>query len=637
MIKTYVIDTNVLIQAPYALECFEDNNLVLPLVVLEELDGLKKSDGEKGANARATVRKLEEYRQKGDLLQGVKLAKGGTLRIEKNFINIELPPDLPDDNRILKVCKGLVEAEKDTQVILITKDIVLRMKAQIMGIRAEDFEREQISADDAQYTGRIAAYIPEDKVKEFKKKGVLLGEVYQSDEEGNHIEMKFHENEFVILNPDQSAKKTLLGRVSGGKIVPLVYKKSKPYGVSPRNVGQYFMQEALMTDAEEAPLVIIKGMAGTAKTFYALAVGMEKVYNNPTQEYRRVIVCRPNAQFDDDIGFLPGDEKEKIAPLMRPVIDNLEQILDNPYEGTKTPMTFNPKKVFDFELEKTLDEKVLVRELLPAVEKKQKRSIEIDVTNTNRTFGTIFGSEITRRYPEGLEEDSYVVHCKGAGGQSFGAFIPKGLTLELTGDSNDYFGKGLSGGKLVVYPPKGIRYKAEENIIIGNVALYGATSGKVFINGVAGERFAVRNSGATAVVEGVGDHGCEYMTGVRVAVLGGTGKNFAAGMSGGVAYVLDMENDLYTRVNKEMVHIEHVTTKIDVGELKSMIEEHVANTNSELGKKILDNFTEYLPKFKKIIPIDYERMLTTILQMEEQGMSSEQAKTEAFYAIKEGR
>ena len=220
-----------------------------------------------------------------------------------------------------------------------------------------------------------------------------------------------------------------------------------------------------------------------------------------------------------------------------------------------------------------------------------------------------------------------------AGGQSFGAFIPKGLTLELTGDSNDYFGKGLSGGKLVVYPPKGIRYKAEENIIIGNVALYGATSGKVFINGVAGERFAVRNSGAT----GVGDHGCEYMTGGRVAVLGGTGKNFAAGMSGGVAYVLDMENDLYTRVNKEMVHIEHVTTKMDVGELKSMIEEHVANTNSELGKKILDNFTEYLPKFKKIIPIDYERMLTTILQMEEQGMSSEQAKTEAFYAIKEGR
>ena len=332
MIKTYVIDTNVLIQAPYALECFEDNDLVIPLVVLEELDGLKKADGEKGANARTAVRKLEGYRHKGDLLQGVELPGGGVLKIEKNFVHVELPPDLPDDkpdNRILKVCKGLTETKKDKQVILVTKDIVLRLKAQILGIKAEDFEKEQISDDDAQYTGRTEVYIPEDKVKEFKKKGISLSEAYQSDEEGNHIIPVFHENEFVILKPDQSTKKTLLGRVSGNKLVALVYKKSKPYGISPRNVGQYFMQEALMTDAKEAPLVIIKGMAGTAKTFYSLAVGMEKVYNNPSQEYRRVLVCRPNAQFDDDIGFLPGDEKEKIAPLMRPVIDNLEQILDS--------------------------------------------------------------------------------------------------------------------------------------------------------------------------------------------------------------------------------------------------------------------------------------------------------------------
>lgn len=316
---------------------------------------------------------------------------------------------------------------------------------------------------------------------------------------------------------------------------------------------------------------------------------------------------------------------------------DLQQILYNPYEGTKTPVTFNPKKVFDFELEKTLDEKVLVKELLPSLEKKQKRIIEVDVTNTNRTFGTIFGSEITKRYPEGLPEDSFVVKCTGAGGQSYGAFIPKGLTLELVGDSNDYFGKGLSGGKLIVYPPRGVQYKHNENIIIGNVALYGATSGKAFINGVAGERFAVRNSGVTAVVEGVGDHGCEYMTGGRVAVLGKTGKNFAAGMSGGVAYVLDMDSDLYMNVNKQMVNIERVSSKYDVNELKSMIKEHVSYTNSEIGKEILDNFTEYLPKFKKIIPIDYERMLKTILQMEEQGMSSEQAKIEAFYAIKNGR
>ena len=316
---------------------------------------------------------------------------------------------------------------------------------------------------------------------------------------------------------------------------------------------------------------------------------------------------------------------------------DLSQILQNPYEGTKTPMTYNPKKIYDFELEKTLDERVLVKELLPALEKHQKRSLEVDVTNTNRTFGTIFGSEITRRYPEGVEEDSYVIKCTGAGGQSFGAFIPKGLTLELVGDGNDYFGKGLSGGKLIVYPPKGVTFKHEENIIIGNVALYGATSGKAFINGVAGERFAVRNSGAKAVVEGVGDHGCEYMTGGCVVVLGKTGKNFAAGMSGGVAFVLDLNSDLYKNINKQMVNIERVTSKFEINELKEMIEEHVAYTNSESGKEILDHFTDYLPKFKKIIPIDYEKMLSTIVQMEEQGMSSEQARIEAFYAIKEGR
>lgn len=347
-----------------------------------------------------------------------------------------------------------------------------------------------------------------------------------------------------------------------------------------------------------------------------------------------------------DLGMRTIDElvgrtdllKVKDAPLSeRAAALDLSQILYNPYEGTKTPMIFNPKKVFDFELEKTLDEKVLVKKLLPALDKKQKRSIEVDVSNINRTFGTIFGSEITKRYPKGLEDDSYVVKCKGAGGQSFGAFIPKGLTLELVGDSNDYFGKGLSGGKLIVYPPRGVKYKHDENIIIGNVALYGATSGKAFINGVAGERFAVRNSGAAAVVEGVGDHGCEYMTGGRVAILGKTGKNFAAGMSGGVAYVLDMDSSLYQNVNKQMVLIQKVTSKYDVNELKGMIEEHAAYTNSEVGKKILERFTDYLPKFKKIIPVDYEKMMTRILQMEEQGMSSEQAKIEAFYEIKEGK
>ncbi len=311
---------------------------------------------------------------------------------------------------------------------------------------------------------------------------------------------------------------------------------------------------------------------------------------------------------------------------------DLSRILSNPYAGAKEKVTFDPKQVFDFELEKTLDEKILLKQFARGMESGTKRSIEVDVSNRDRAFGTIFGSEITRRMGDQVQEDTFHVLCKGAGGQSFGAFIPKGLTLELVGDSNDYFGKGLSGGKLIIYPPKGSAFKAEDNIIIGNVALYGATSGKAFINGVAGERFCVRNSGAIAVVEGVGDHGCEYMTGGRVVVLGPTGKNFAAGMSGGIAYVLDEHNDLYMRLNKEMVSSYEITNKYDVLELKDMIREHVTLTNSAKGKEILEHFGEYLPKFKKIIPHDYERVLKTIVQMEEKGLSAEQAQIEAFYA-----
>ena len=313
---------------------------------------------------------------------------------------------------------------------------------------------------------------------------------------------------------------------------------------------------------------------------------------------------------------------------------DLSNILNNPYAGSKEKVTFDPKQAYDFHLEKTKDEKVLLKQLGKALETGAKRSIEVDVTNTDRAFGTILGAEITKRFYNTLPEDTYRVLCNGAGGQSFGAFIPKGLTLELVGDSNDYFGKGLSGGKLIVYPPKGSKFKQDENIIVGNVALYGATSGKAFINGVAGERFCVRNSGAIAVVEGVGDHGCEYMTGGRAVILGCVGKNFAAGMSGGIAYVLDENNDLYTKVNKDMVSSSEITSKYDVLELKDMIKEHVAYTNSEKGKQILDNFGEYLPKFKKIIPHDYERMLKAIVQMEEKGLSAEQAQIEAFYANK---
>ena len=295
---------------------------------------------------------------------------------------------------------------------------------------------------------------------------------------------------------------------------------------------------------------------------------------------------------------------------------------------------FRPEAVYDFHLDQTVDERVLLKNLEKQLKRGKPGHLELSISSTDRTLGAIFGAEITRLHGNSLPDDTYTIKCTGGGGQSFGAFIPKGLTLEVEGDSNDYFGKGLSGGKLIIYPPKASRFAAEENIIIGNVALYGATSGKAFIRGVAGERFCVRNSGASAVCEGVGDHGCEYMTGGTVVVLGKTGKNFAAGMSGGIAYVLDEDWDFYQRVNKDMVSLEPVEHKYDVSLLKDLIREHVELTGSPRGREILDNFGEYLPKFKKVLPHDYDKMLRLIAQMEEKGEDSEQAQIEAFYAMK---
>lgn len=296
-----------------------------------------------------------------------------------------------------------------------------------------------------------------------------------------------------------------------------------------------------------------------------------------------------------------------------------------------TIIHFNSEKMYDFELEKTIDEKILLKKLKQALQSGQKKSIEIKVSNTDRTLGTIFGSEITRLYQNTLEDDTFIINCIGSGGQSFGAFIPKGLTLKLCGDSNDYFGKGLSGGKLIVHPSVDALFEASKNIIIGNVALYGATSGEAYINGIAGERFCVRNSGAQAVCEGVGDHGCEYMTGGTVVILGDTGKNFAAGMSGGIAYVLDMDRQLYKRINKELVSLEAVDKKQDVILLKEMLEKHVCATNSKKASEILEQFSDYLPKFKKVLPHDYDHMLRAIVTMEEKGLSGYEAQMEAFY------
>ena len=329
MKKTYVLDTNVLIQAPYAFQCFEDNDIVLPVAVLEELDGLKHSDGERGANARQAIRLLELLRQSGNLLEGVPLPSGGTLRLEMNSRPLTCPACFPADkvdHHILQLCD---ELRKDqAPIILVTKDIVVRIKAQMLGIDAEDFTTEQAPVSAQQYTGRCEVFAVETAFDEFKKNGISPDDIYQVDENGERTVPELVVNQFLVLKADQSNRKTQLGRFNGQRIVPLSHRKAKPYGISPRNVGQYFLQEALMAKAADAPLVIIKGMAGTAKTFYSLAVGLHAVLEKSQPDYRRILISRPNVHFDDDIGFLPGDESEKIAPLLRPSIDNLELLVD---------------------------------------------------------------------------------------------------------------------------------------------------------------------------------------------------------------------------------------------------------------------------------------------------------------------
>ena len=327
--------------------------------------------------------------------------------------------------------------------------------------------------------------------------------------------------------------------------------------------------------------------------------------------------------------------REGASPDRRQKVDlsALLRVGDDPIE----PCHFRPGKAMDFHLEKSPDESVLIpafRQFLDtgnSPERSQK--IDVAVSSTDRAFGTRFGSEITKTFGDELAEDSFVIGAKGSGGQSFGAFLPKGVTIRLTGDANDGFGKGLSGGKLVITPPADAGYTAHDNVIVGNVALYGATSGKAYFCGVAGERFMVRNSGAVAVCEGCGDHGLEYMTGGRAVILGMTGKNFAAGMSGGIAYVYDQSHTLYLRMNKEMDRLKEVTEKYDIAELKSILTDYVNETDSAFAKTILDDFDAYLPDFKKIIPKDYQAMLSAISKFEEQGIPHEHAVYEAFLSM----
>ena len=353
-------------------------------------------------------------------------------------------------------------------------------------------------------------------------------------------------------------------------------------------------------------------------------------------------IARQLREYMAKLGFATVDEMVGHSELLKKKENlkedhaklDLSRILDGEFSKKTENVCFDPALAYDFELEKTKDESILLknRKIQASLANGSKSQISVTLTNTDRTFGTLLGSEITRNYPKGLPDDTITVSCQGSGGQSFGAFIPKGLTLTLCGDSNDYFGKGLSGGKLIVYPSPKSLFPAEDNIIVGNVALYGATSGEAYINGICGERFCVRNSGVTAVVEGVGEHGCEYMTGGRVVVLGPCGKNFAAGMSGGIAYVLDEDNHFYRCLNKEMVSMEKVENRRDKEELYRLIQAHVTHTGSEKGKRILADFENYLPKFKKIIPEDYRRLTVLSSQFEEQGMSPEEAQIEAFYA-----
>ena len=331
MKKSYILDTNVLLQSPNAIYAFGDNDVIIPEVVLEELDRFKKEPSENGANARQTARMLDAIREKGDLTRGVELPGGGSIRIELNFKDIELPEGwIPTkaDNRILKVCKGLCEQNK--KAILVTKDIFVRIKGDIIGVTVQDFQNEQVVMPDSQYRGRAEAFTTSKKLDEFYKKGYLNPKhiFYVDENTGEKQAVELVVNEFVTILSTESSKQSALGRFDGKQIVQLKYIDERPFGVKPKNVGQRFIQEALMMSSEEVPLVIIKGAAGTAKTFFSLAIGLHKIINQKDKHYRKILVCRPNVKFDEDIGYLPGTETEKLAPFMRAIIDNLEILVD---------------------------------------------------------------------------------------------------------------------------------------------------------------------------------------------------------------------------------------------------------------------------------------------------------------------
>ncbi|GBF75328.1 glutamate synthase subunit alpha [Paenibacillus sp. 598K] len=349
------------------------------------------------------------------------------------------------------------------------------------------------------------------------------------------------------------------------------------------------------------------------------------------QELREIMAELGFRTIEEMVGRVDRLETKQLIDTYKARGVDLTPLLHQP-EATKGAVRHNVQQQ-NHGLEESLDMLQLLPLAMPALENGEQVSGTLDICNTNRVVGTILGSEVTRRYgAAGLPEDTIKLHFVGSAGQSFGAFVPKGITLSLEGDSNDYVGKGLSGGKIIVAPSKAATFAAEDNVIIGNTALYGATGGEAYIRGIAGERFAVRNSGVSVVVEGVGDHGCEYMTGGRVVVLGETGRNFAAGMSGGIAYVLDRKGDFYRRCNLEMVGLERLEEEQDIAELRRLIERHVEYTGSVPGQAVLDDWEASLGQFVKVIPKDYKRMLAQIDKMHRSGLEGEAALMAAFEA-----
>ena len=332
MKKTYVLDTNVLLYSPGSILSFEENDVVIPEVVLEELDNLKKVNNDLGLNARHVARLLDGFRKEGKLHEGITLPNGGKLRVETNHFDTKIPPtwDIKKaDNRIIQVCLAL-KNEGET-VCLITKDIFERIKADTVGIKADDFYESEVPEFDNQYSGRMDVYTSDENLNNyFKDKFLNKEDLTCFDEESQSYNTpKLITNQFLIIHSNINNKKTALGRFDGKKIVPLYFKENNVLGVSPRNVGQKFMLECLCMDADKAPLVVVKGPAGTAKTLFSLAVGLQKILEEESGQYRRILVCRPNVTMDEEIGYLPGTEKEKIAPFMRPVFDNLEILIDS--------------------------------------------------------------------------------------------------------------------------------------------------------------------------------------------------------------------------------------------------------------------------------------------------------------------